>query len=131
MKFSKKTDYAIILIDALKQSYFSGAFECMTDIAKAYRAPKLFLEKVAQELREAGIVESRKGKQGGYRLLKNPTAMTLWDVISVFEKTDMRNRMKSLRADKKCPAAKLCEPKRRWADIEEKIQKIFQETTFV
>lgn len=131
MRFSKKTDYAIVLIDALKQSYFLGTFESIADVAKRHRVPKLFLEKVAQELRAEKIVESRHGKAGGYRLIKNPTALTLWDIISVFEETDMKRRMKSLTADKNCPAAKFCQPKQRWARIEEKIQKIFQETMFV
>lgn len=131
MRFNTKTDYAIILIDALKQSYFSGSFECIADIAKGSRISKLFLEKVAQELRERGILESRKGVRGGYRLVKNPGALTLWDVVSVFEKPDMTRRMKSLHPDKQCPAAKLVPPKKRWSDIEEKIKNIFQETTFV
>ncbi|MEK7636098.1 MAG: Rrf2 family transcriptional regulator [Patescibacteria group bacterium] len=131
MRFSKKTDYAIIFIDALKQSYFSGGFESVVDIAKAHRMSKLFLEKIAQELREEGVVQSHRGRAGGYRLVKNPSVLTLFDVISIFEKTDIRQRMKSLNPDIRCPAAKLVPQKKRWTDIEEKIKNIFQETTFV
>lgn len=131
MKFSKKTDYAIVLVDALKQSHFLGTYISISDIAKRYRMSRLFLEKVAQELREKKFITSQKGAKGGYRLLKNPNALTLWDVISVFEKTDIKRRMRSLHPDKQCPAAAFCPPQKRWEDIEEKIQKIFQETTFV
>ena len=131
MRFSKKTDYAIILIDALQQGYFSDGFTSITDIAKAHRISKLFLEKVAQELRGEGVIQSRRVRAGGYRLIKNPSALTLFDVISVFEKTDMMQRMKSLNPDTRCPAAKLVPLKKRWTDIEEKIKNIFQKTTFV
>ena len=130
MRFSKKTDYAIILVDALKGTYFSHEFVSLSDIAKKEKISRMFLEKLAQELREHDILKSRKGKIGGYRLQKNPTALTLYEVISIFEETEIKQRMKSLHPDKDCPVGKFLPREKRWEEIEQKIKAIFRETTF-
>lgn len=40
------------------------------DLAEANRLPLKFVERILQELREAGIVETTRGKFGGYALAK-------------------------------------------------------------
>ncbi len=130
MRFNKKTDYAIILVDALKLTHFSGQFLGIAEIAKKHRLPKIFLEKLAMTLREHGIVESKKGKAGGYRLKKNPAALTLLDVIRIFEETKIMKPMRKPAPDKNCPVAKFAPAEKRWAEIDQKIKDIFKQTTF-
>ena len=130
MKFSKKTDYAIALIDALKLTYFSDTFTGLSQIAEKNRLPKMFLEKVAHILRDEGILMSHKGVHGGYRLARDPSALTLHEVINIFERTSVMARMRPPKTSKECPVAKFSEPEKRWRDIDTRINSIFKEITF-
>ena len=51
------------------------------DIAQRENIPKKFLEQVLLALNKAGIVQSLRGKAGGYALRGAPAAITLGDVV--------------------------------------------------
>lgn len=55
------------------------------DIAAANKIPKKFLDAILGELRNAGFVLSRKGKDGGYRLAKSASAIKVGHVIRVLD----------------------------------------------
>lgn len=71
MHLSKKAEYALratIHLGIAKEvgrATISGA-----ELAEANRLPLKFIERILQELREAGIVETHRGKFGGYSLAK-------------------------------------------------------------
>jgi Rrf2 family protein len=56
-----------------------------TDIAKANDIPKKFLDAILGELRNAGIVSSRKGPGGGYRLARAPSEIKIGHVIRTID----------------------------------------------
>lgn len=55
-------------------------------IATEMDIPKQYLIKVTHKLCEHGLVQVRRGVQGGFRLAKDPEEISLWDVICIFEK---------------------------------------------
>ncbi len=55
------------------------------DIAGFTGIPPKFLEQVMHDLRQAGLVESRRGKGGGYVLVCDPAAVSFADVIDVVD----------------------------------------------
>jgi Rrf2 family protein len=55
------------------------------DIAKAQNVPPRFLEGILNELRHAGLVESRRGSEGGYFLADPMQHIRVVDVIDVVE----------------------------------------------
>ncbi len=55
------------------------------DIAKANNIPKKFLDAILGELRNAGIVQSRKGPGGGYRLARSPIEIKIGHVIRTID----------------------------------------------
>lgn len=57
----------------------------ISDIAKTEKIPKKFLEAILLELKSGGFVNSKKGKGGGYYLIKNPKDINLADIIRLFE----------------------------------------------
>jgi Rrf2 family protein len=57
----------------------------VNDIAVANHIPKKFLDAILVELRNAGFVESRKGKDGGYRLARPATEIRIGHVIRVLD----------------------------------------------
>ena len=66
---------------ALKALVVLGAAEegrtcSIRDIAARERIPQSFLEQILIEFRRAGLVESRRGKEGGYLLAAPPATMS-------------------------------------------------------
>lgn len=55
------------------------------DLAHAGRMPRKFLEAILVELRNHGIVESRRGRYGGYRLAKPPGDVSFGDIIRIVD----------------------------------------------
>jgi Rrf2 family protein len=62
-----------------------GATMQATDIAAANNIPKKFLDAILGELRNAGIVYSRKGPGGGYRLAREPGEIKIGYVIRTID----------------------------------------------
>lgn len=54
-------------------------------IAKSELIPQRFLEGILLTLKNEGILDSTRGKNGGYYLLRNPEDVTLLDVLICFE----------------------------------------------
>ena len=53
----------------------------IADLAKAEKLPKKFLERILLDLKQAGILQSRKGKGGGYLLGRSPDKISLGEII--------------------------------------------------
>lgn len=54
-------------------------------IADTKNIPKKFLEGILVDLKNAGIVGSRKGKFGGYYMMKRPEAVTVLEIIRLID----------------------------------------------
>ena len=84
MRVSAKTDYAIRA--ALELAAAEDARPIKGErIATAQSIPLRFLENILMQLRHAGLVESRRGAEGGYRLAKPAADITLADVIRAID----------------------------------------------
>ncbi len=55
------------------------------EIAEFAGIPPKFAEQVMRDLRQAGLVESQRGKGGGYLLARDPAAVSFADVIDVID----------------------------------------------
>ena len=80
MRITYKGDYALKAILDLSLHYGEGVLT-IHELARHADIPIKFLEQVLLELKRGGFVESRRGKVGGYRLLKHPSQIKLGDVI--------------------------------------------------
>lgn len=81
---SKKTKYAINALVYLARNYDKGPV-LIRDIAESGNLPRKFLEAILVELKNAGILNSQKGKSGGYYLIKSPEEVNLATVIRLFD----------------------------------------------
>ena len=59
----------------------------ISEIAEQEMIPQRFLEGILLHLKSIGVVNSVRGKQGGYFLIKKPSEVTLASVITEFEGT--------------------------------------------
>jgi Rrf2 family protein len=55
------------------------------EIAEHERIPRKFLEAILVQLRDHGFVESRRGSHGGHRLARQPEAISVADIIRIFD----------------------------------------------
>src|SRR5215211_4717637 len=83
MRVSAKTDYA--LRAAVELAAAEGAQVKGERLSSSQSIPLRFLENILLQLRHAGIVESRRGADGGYRLARSPEEITLADVIRAID----------------------------------------------
>ncbi len=84
MRVSAKTDYALRAAVELAAEE-GGAPVKGERLATSQRIPLRFLENILLQLRHAGIIESRRGADGGYKLARNPEEITLADVIRAID----------------------------------------------
>jgi Rrf2 family protein len=86
MKLSVRGEYALRALVALGRDYRKVNSVLSTqEIADANNIPKRFLEQILNDLKSIGIVESRRGVAGGYRLRRAPEEVTLAEVIRHLE----------------------------------------------
>jgi Rrf2 family protein len=84
MRLSKKTEYALrALIHAAR--YPEGTTFQIRDLAEKNGIPKKFLELILLDLKNAGILTSRRGVGGGYLLARRPDTIRAVEIIEVFE----------------------------------------------
>lgn len=80
MKISKKAYYGLRAMVSLADA--DGPVSAH-DLALQERIPEDFLEKILQKLRKAGLVESKKGVEGGYAFTdKKPS---VWDILRTLD----------------------------------------------
>jgi Rrf2 family protein len=84
VRLSSKARYAIRAVFDLA---FHGRGEPLQvrDIAERQAIPPRFLEQIFQDLKRAGLVQSKRGPRGGYRLAKRPAELRLGDVMRAVE----------------------------------------------
>ena len=81
---TKKAKYglkAMLHLSRLPQ----GQSAFVADIAEAEGAPKKFLDAILGELRNAGMLWSKKGRTGGYMLAKRPEDITIGSVLRTLD----------------------------------------------
>ena len=84
MRVSAKTDYALRAIVELAAAG-DGAPVKGERLATSQTIPLRFLENILLQLRHAGLVESRRGAEGGYRLARPADEIALADVIRAID----------------------------------------------
>ena len=81
---SKKSKYGLRALLALARKQDQGPV-LISDLAHQERIPKKFLELILLELKNKGILQSKKGKGGGYLLGRKPEEVPLGEVIRVLD----------------------------------------------
>jgi len=81
---SKKTKYALKAMMVLAKEYGQGPV-LISEIARREVVPQKFLELILLELKNQGILQSKKGKGGGYFLGRPPQQISIGHVIRVLD----------------------------------------------
>lgn len=81
---SKKAEYAFRALTHLVENYNKGPV-LISEISKKKKVPLKFLENILLELKKNNILESKKGKGGGYFLKKDPSKVYIATVIRIVD----------------------------------------------
>jgi len=81
---SKKTQYALKALGYLASKHGEGPV-LIAEISKKKRIPLKFLENILLQLKKEGILDSKKGKGGGYYFAESPKKVTLARAIRIVD----------------------------------------------
>jgi Rrf2 family protein len=82
MKLSKRGEYALrTLINLGLAAEVQRPLVRVTELATAEKLPAKFLEHIMQAMKDAGFVESERGKFGGYRLARPASKISIGEVV--------------------------------------------------
>lgn len=84
MKLSLRGEYALRALLVLGLNYGPGVVRIQT-VSEQQNIPKRFLEQILNDLKSAGMVQSKRGLAGGYRLARPPERITLAAVVRHLE----------------------------------------------
>lgn len=95
----------------------------LRQVARQRKLPYKFLEQVAASLREAGLIEAKEGRGGGYFLAKKPAQISVGEIIEVLEGPVQ------LGACAGCPHATMCGQQDVWSEVGDKVRKTIEGKT--
>jgi Rrf2 family protein len=81
---SQKAQYAFRALTHLVDKFQKGPV-LISEIATQKRIPLKFLENILLELKKAGILDSKKGKGGGYFIRQDPAQTTIASIIRIVD----------------------------------------------
>ena len=136
MIISAKGRYALRAMVELAKN--GENFTSLKEIAVRESIPHKFLENVMTELAKAGLVESTRGKNGGYRLTRPPKEYTVAEILGVTEvsfaavgcsETDSAGGGCSESGANGCARAGVCPTLPMWKALDETVNAFFRQYT--
>jgi Rrf2 family nitric oxide-sensitive transcriptional repressor len=125
MLVTRKTDYAVRCVLYLAQD--EDQISNVTEVSRNMHIPKTFLAKIFQKLVKAGIVESIRGMNGGFRLAKKPVDISLLDVMTAIQGPVGINVCAV--NSKKCSKSSTCSVHPVWVELRKEVNQRLQEQT--
>ncbi|MGO4439130.1 RrF2 family transcriptional regulator [Rhizobium sp. RAF56] len=128
---TQKAKYALRALAALAQADPAEP-TMISDIAAQQKIPKKFLEQILLDLKHQGIVASRRGKQGGYLLLKPADEITFGEILRIIDGPIAPLPCLSLTAYRPCDdcdGEQTCEIRHVFAKVAEATRRVLFSTT--
>ena len=130
MRLTTKSRYGVRAIFDIAYNY-AGMPVQIKDISKRQEIPLRYLEQIFHKLKKSKIVKSVRGPGGGYVLTRDPSKITVGDIIRA-----MRESMELVfcvdnenGSSKRCSRAEQCVTRLVWEEAGEKIAKFFNSVT--
>jgi len=134
MKLSVRGEYALRALLVLARDFQEDdSVVRIQEISRRQNIPKRFLEQILNDLKSAGIVESKRGVTGGYRLRRVPQEITLAEIVRHIEGPLAPVSCVSERFYEKCscPDESRCAIRSVMKDVREAVVDIMERTTLL
>lgn len=103
-----------------------GERRTVEQLADALDVPQNYLSKTLHQLARAGVVESTRGKHGGFSLGRAPARITLREVVAPFQELGQRT---CLLGRATCSDRHACAAHTHWKAVSEQVAAFFTRTT--
>ena len=128
MWISRRTDYATRAVLALTLA--GGGPIKLEESARRIAVPQSVLEQVMPVMRTAGLVRSERGPNGGYRLNRAPSEITLERVVRLFEGQLAPISCATRRSPEPCAMTVGCSLRGVWEEVRDATIEILSRSTF-
>lgn len=95
VKLSHKLEYACRVLAQLALDYGQSKLAHIDTLSEAEQIPANYLVQILNELRNAGLITSKRGKQGGYALAHPPSAINLADIVRAIDPELLESKLDS------------------------------------
>ncbi len=129
MLVPRKVQYALRAVFELAKHSGRGPVK-IADIAKAQAIPARFLEAILNQLKQAGFVDSRRGKGGGYFLTRSPGRLTVGEVMHFMQGPVRAVDCFVEKSKSSCPLLGSCVFLSMWEKVHDAIETVYNNTTF-
>ena len=86
MELNSKGRYAVMAMADLAR-HGAGATVPLGDIAARQKIPSAYLEQIFMKLRRAGLIDSERGRAGGYRLARPAALIAIADIMTAADES--------------------------------------------
>ncbi|MEN6405420.1 MAG: Rrf2 family transcriptional regulator [Thermoguttaceae bacterium] len=128
MQVSQRCQYTLRALFELAKRQ-GGAPISVADIAQSQAIPRRFLELIFLDLRARGVVESRRGNQGGYVLAASPAKITVGDVIRAVDGSLAPVTCAGGKSEKHCRLKNQCVFADVWQRAQRAAEEVYDNTT--
>lgn len=129
MRVTAKGEYATQAVLYLALQY-PGVLT-IHDIAQRHHIPLKYLEQILVELKRGGVLESRRGVNGGYTLARAPEQISVGEVLRIVDGAFAESSCIHNEAmGGVCVEGQSCGLKQTWRDVQGAVEKILFATSF-
>jgi Rrf2 family protein len=129
VNLSQKCQYAVRAVLELAKQYGQGPV-AISQIATNQAIPQRFLENILNDLKPTGLIESRRGVQGGYLLAKDPAVITVGEIIRFVEGPLDPVRCMGDKNTPYCPLKESCALIHLWNRAKTAVETVYDEANF-
>ena len=131
MRLSKKTEYALRALFAIARATDGGAVNSwrIEQVSRQENIPIKFLEQILLSLRHAGLLASKRGVGGGYRLARPASEITVGEVIRALDGPLTPLPCASAQARRErctCPDERTCPVRILMTDVQTQLESLFE-----
>ncbi len=127
MKITTKGRYGLRAMVELARNYKEREYQSLRSISENQNIPENYLERLLAKLRKAELIETHRGTQGGYRLIREPADVSVLEILlAVDEPLYLVECTKNATA---CPQYDRCPSNVVWSKMAKEMQRVARETT--
>jgi Rrf2 family protein len=99
----------------------------MSTIAESFPTPPKYLHNLLGLLKAGGLVRAQAGKTGGYALTRDPSQITVAEIVNLLE--GLPTPVGCVRDGTLCPRSGYCAARTVWCEISEAVEKVLNRST--
>jgi Rrf2 family cysteine metabolism transcriptional repressor len=120
MRVSARELYGLRAMSEFARHFGQGPLS-LSEVAQSQGISQAYLEQIAIDLRRAGLLESRRGAQGGYYLAQAPEGTTAGDVIRALEGSILPVRCIAGESCTPCSREEDCSARGVWEQVRDRL----------